>query len=139
MDSQVLTNFNPDSCFIHVSPNAVSYAVVLDVKNWCRPSLPKPNRPNDWRPLLYGYALTIDKMRKILATRKLGPHKNYFHLTHSVINFILREAGLGGPYAIECEGKVELCIGIAHSKTWEGMDLATPERTQRVKRAMEVE
>jgi len=52
---------------------------------------------------------------------------------------ILRETRLRRPYVVKWKDGSALCIGIAHNQTPEGLKLVTPERIERVKRAMEVD
>jgi len=93
-------------------------------------------KPRHVRTQLYGYVLTQDWINDFAARKKIGTAGNYLDTSSSVVFHILRETRFRRAYAVKWEDSIALCIAVAHNKSVEGLQLATFERIERVKRVM---
>lgn len=112
------------------------------------PSNPLPSQPASsvsrkepkrFRTQIYGYVLTEEWIRDFAERKNLSTPDNLLDTTSNVVMKILRETRIRKPYIVKWEDDCALCIAIAHNQTPEGIQLATPEKIERVKRAMELD
>jgi hypothetical protein len=103
------------------------------------PSSNTSKKPRRVRTQLYGYVLTQDWINGFAARKQIGTPGHYLDTSSSVVFHILRETRFRRAYAVKWGDSIALCIAVAHNKSAEGLQLATFERIERVKRVMEVD